>query len=67
MVRILTETRGMRRRAMNQVNCECGFSVRDGDEDRVVEVVLQHVARTHPELAESVTPAVVRGWIELVP
>lgn len=52
---------------MNQVNCECGFSVRDENEDRVVELVLQHVARTHPELAESVSPAVVRGWIELVP
>jgi predicted small metal-binding protein len=52
---------------MNQVNCECGFSVRDEDEDRVVEVVLQHVASTHPELAESVTPAVARGWIERVP
>ncbi|TWF75364.1 uncharacterized protein DUF1059 [Pseudonocardia hierapolitana] len=52
---------------MNQVNCECGFSVRNEDEDRVVEVVLQHVASTHPELAENVTPAVVRGWIELMP
>jgi predicted small metal-binding protein len=51
---------------MNQVLCECGFAVRDEDEDRVVEVVLQHVSATHPELAENVTPAVVRGWIELV-
>ncbi|HLU58196.1 MAG TPA: hypothetical protein VKZ81_22285 [Pseudonocardia sp.] len=52
---------------MNQVNCECGFSVRDEDEDRVVEAVLAHVASTHPDLAPNVTPAVVRGWIELVP
>jgi hypothetical protein len=29
--------------------------------------VLQHVSVTHPELAENVTPGVVRGWIELVP
>jgi predicted small metal-binding protein len=52
---------------MNLVNCECGFSVRDENEDRVIGAVLQHVASTHPELAENVTPAVVRGWIELVP
>lgn len=52
---------------MNQVLCECGFSVRDEDEDRVVEMVLQHVSSTHPELVGNVTPAVVRGWIELVP
>jgi len=52
---------------MNQVNCECGFSARDEDEDRLVQGVLQHVASTHPELVENVTPSVVRGWIEVVP
>lgn len=52
---------------MNQVLCECGFAARDEDENRVVEVVMQHVHSTHPELADNVTPAVVRGWIEVVP
>ena len=52
---------------MNQVSCECGFSARDKDEDRLVEAVLQHVSSNHPELRESVTPDVVRSWIEVVP
>jgi predicted small metal-binding protein len=52
---------------MNQVLCECGFSARDEDETQVVEAVMEHVNRTHPELADAVTPVVVRGWIEVVP
>lgn len=52
---------------MNQVSCECGYHVRDDDEDRVVDLVLQHVSSAHPELVEAVTPAVVRSWIEIVP
>jgi predicted small metal-binding protein len=52
---------------MNQVSCECGYSARDDDEDQIVDVVLQHVASDHPDLAASVTPDVVRGWIEVVP
>jgi predicted small metal-binding protein len=52
---------------MNQVNCECGFSARDNNEDRVVDMTLQHVASAHPDLVGTVTPDVVRGWIELVP
>jgi predicted small metal-binding protein len=52
---------------VNQVTCECGYYVRDNDEDHVVELVLQHVSAAHPELVETVTPAVVRGWIEIVP
>lgn len=52
---------------MNQVSCECGYSVRDEDEDRVVQTVLGHVSSDHPELVDSVTPQVVRGWIEVVP
>jgi predicted small metal-binding protein len=52
---------------MNQVNCECGFSARDNNEDRVVDMTLQHVASAHPDLVGTVTPDVVRGWIEPVP
>jgi predicted small metal-binding protein len=51
----------------NQVSCECGYSVRDADEQRVVEQTLQHVRSDHPDLVATVTPDVVRGWIELVP
>jgi hypothetical protein len=52
---------------VNQVSCECGFSVRDRDERQVVELTLMHVASAHPDLVETVTADVVRGWIELVP
>lgn len=52
---------------MNQVSCECGFSVQDPDEDRVVELTMQHVSAAHPDLVDSVTPGVVRGWVEVVP
>jgi predicted small metal-binding protein len=52
---------------MNQVSCECGYSVRDNNEDRLVELVLVHVQSTHPELTETITPDIVRSWIEIVP
>jgi predicted small metal-binding protein len=52
---------------MNQVSCECGYSARDEDEDQLVESVLQHVSSTHPDLRDTVTPDVVRSWIEVVP
>ncbi|WP_219414493.1 hypothetical protein [Pseudonocardia nigra] len=52
---------------MNQVSCECGFSARDDDEDRVADMTMQHVRASHPDLADQVTPDVVRGWVELVP
>jgi predicted small metal-binding protein len=52
---------------VNQVSCECGYSVRDADEQRVVDKTMQHVESSHPDLVGTVTPDVVRGWIELVP
>ncbi|MHA6796465.1 DUF1059 domain-containing protein [Pseudonocardia bannensis] len=52
---------------MNQVTCECGFAVRAAQESEVVDQVLAHVKADHPDLVGSVTPGVVRGWIELVP
>jgi predicted small metal-binding protein len=60
-------TSAKERADVNQVSCECGFSARDTDEQQVVELTLQHVASAHPDLVETVTPEVVRGWVELVP
>jgi predicted small metal-binding protein len=51
----------------SQVNCECGYLVRDDSEERVVSEVLHHVQTDHPDLVDQVTPDVVKGWIELVP
>jgi len=53
--------------AVNQVTCECGFQTRDAQEGPVVTAVLDHVRSDHPDLQGSVTPEVVRGWIEIVP
>ncbi|GAA1387987.1 hypothetical protein GCM10009613_24680 [Pseudonocardia kongjuensis] len=52
---------------LHQVSCECGYEVRDGDEQVLVRRVQQHVRENHPELADQVTPEVIRGWVELVP
>jgi predicted small metal-binding protein len=52
---------------VKQVSCECGYSTRSESEEQIVSTVLQHVAIDHPDLAPSVTPDVVRGWIEIVP
>ncbi|GAA4775970.1 hypothetical protein GCM10023200_05810 [Actinomycetospora chlora] len=52
---------------MNQVTCECGYEARAGEEGQVVDQVLAHVRQDHPDLVAQVTPAVVRGWIEVVP
>lgn len=50
-----------------QVSCECGYRAREDDEETLVRTVQRHVTDTHPELADQVTPDVIRGWIELVP
>ena len=41
---------------LHQVSCECGYEVRDGDEQVLVRRVQQHVRENHPELADQVTP-----------
>ncbi len=50
-----------------QVSCECGYQVRDADEDALVRTVQRHVSDNHPELVDQVTPEMIKGWIELVP
>jgi hypothetical protein len=50
-----------------QVRCECGFVARGDTDEAVIALVLAHVAREHPDLAEAETADDIRGWIELVP
>lgn len=52
---------------MNQVNCDCGYSCQSEDEGQLVSTVLRHVSTDHPELVGTVTPEVVKGWIEVLP
>ena len=37
------------------VNCDCGYTVRGETEDEVIEKVQEHIAESHPEMAEVVT------------
>jgi hypothetical protein len=50
----------------SQVKCECGYVIRDDDEDRVVVLTRSHIGTDHPELLAAVTPEMIRTWIEVV-
>ena len=52
---------------VNQVTCECGYVMRDDDEDRVVTLVREHIRTDHPALLEMATPETIRTWIEIAP
>ena len=51
----------------SQVICECGYVMRDDDEDRVVALVRDHISTDHPELLDMATPEMIRTWIEITP
>jgi predicted small metal-binding protein len=55
------------RSVANQVTCECGYVMRDDDEDRVVALVREHIRTDHPALLEMATPEIIRTWIEIAP
>jgi len=49
----------------SQVICECGYVMRDDDEDRVLTLVREHIRTDHPDLLDTVTPEMIRTWIEI--
>jgi predicted small metal-binding protein len=51
----------------SQVTCECGYVMRDDDEDRVLEMVREHIRTDHPALLDTATPETIRTWIEITP
>jgi predicted small metal-binding protein len=51
----------------HQVTCECGYVMRDDDEDRVVAMVREHIRTDHPALLGTATPEMIRTWIEITP
>jgi len=51
----------------SQVICECGYVMRDDDEDRVVALVREHIRTDHPEMLHMATPETIRTWIEITP
>jgi predicted small metal-binding protein len=58
-----TEERSM----ANQVICECGYVIRDDDEEQVVAMVRDHIRADHPALLNMATPETIRTWIEITP
>jgi predicted small metal-binding protein len=51
----------------SQVICECGYVMRDDDEERLVSLVRDHIRTDHPELVDLATPDMIRTWIEITP
>ena len=51
----------------SKVTCECGYVMRDDDEDRVVALVRDQIRTDHPELHDMATPEMIRTWIEITP
>jgi predicted small metal-binding protein len=52
---------------LRQIRCECGYIVRSRSDDEVIALMLAHVAKDHPNLADTETADDIRSWIELVP
>ena len=51
----------------SQVTCECGYVARGDTDDEVVALIREHVRTDHPQLLDTVTEDVIRGWVEIVP
>jgi hypothetical protein len=53
---------------LRQVRCEYDYYVARGLSDQeVIAIILAHLARDHPDLADAPTADDIRSWIELVP
>jgi predicted small metal-binding protein len=51
----------------SQVVCECSYVARADTDDGVVALIRAHLRTDHPQLLDTVTEDVIRGWIEIVP
>lgn len=51
----------------SQITCECGYVIRGADDDEVVAMTREHLRRDHPDVADSVTPDMIRSWVEVMP
>jgi predicted small metal-binding protein len=50
----------------SQISCECGYVARGGTDDEVVRLIRVHISTDHPELLDTITPDVLREWVEVV-
>jgi predicted small metal-binding protein len=46
------------------IRCECGYVVRGGTDDEVVDGIRAHMSTDHPALLEQVAREEIFGWIE---
>ena len=51
----------------SQVTCECSYVARAATDDAVISLIRAHLRTDHPDLLDTVTPDVIRGWVEIVP
>ena len=51
----------------SQVTCECNYIARADTDDEVIAMIRAHLGTDHPQLLDTVTPDVVRTWVEVVP
>jgi hypothetical protein len=49
---------------MKLIRCECGFVAKGEDDDAVIVVIREHLARDHPALLRTVTLEDLRSWIQ---
>ncbi len=53
---------------LRQVRCEWDYYVARGlSDDEVIAIILDHLAKEHPDVADTPTADDIRSWIELVP
>jgi predicted small metal-binding protein len=53
---------------LRQIRCEWDYYIARGrSDDEVIAILLDHIARDHPDLADTATADDIRSWIELVP
>jgi predicted small metal-binding protein len=53
---------------LRQVRCEWDYYVARGlSDDEVIAIILDHLAKEHPDIADAQTADDIRSWIELVP
>lgn len=50
----------------SQVTCECNYVARAETDDEVIAMIRQHLRTDHPQLLDTVTPDVIRTWVEVV-
>jgi predicted small metal-binding protein len=53
---------------LRQIRCEYDYCIARGlSDDEVIAIILAHIRRDHPDVADTATADEIRSWIELIP